>query len=178
MDAARRLLLIAAVGAAAGGVRAQPAELAEPMPGARLQGSGRLRFFGLHVYDARLWTAAAAVGPDWAAAPLALELDYARSLKGTLIAERSLKEMQRQGEIDPADATRWLAAMSSCFPDVQAGDRLTGLLLPGRGARFFFNGAARCEIAEPDFARLFFGIWLAPQSSEPALRLALLGGAR
>ena len=182
MDAGRRGLLLAAVvalgAAAAGGVRAQPAELAASLPGARLQGSGRLRFFGLHVYDARLWTAGAAAGPDWAAAPLALELEYARSLKGVLIAERSLKEMRRQGDIADADATRWLAAMTDCFPDVQAGDRLTGLLQPGRGARFFLNGAPRCEMAEPAFARLFFGIWLAPQTSEPALRQALLGGAR
>ncbi len=40
------------------GLRAQaaaPAEVSSELPGARLLGSGRLTFFGLHVYDARLW---------------------------------------------------------------------------------------------------------------------------
>lgn len=30
------------------------------------------------------------------------------------------------------------------------------------------------EVADPEFARLFFGIWLSPNTSEPALRQALL----
>ena len=30
-------------------------EVADGLPGARLQGSGRLSVFGLHVYDIRLW---------------------------------------------------------------------------------------------------------------------------
>ena len=30
------------------------------------------------------------------------------------------------------------------------------------------------EVADPEFARLFFGIWLSPNTSEPSLRQALL----
>ena len=52
---------------------------------------------------------------------------------------------------------------------------IIGLLLPGQGARFFFNGRASGELAEAEFARLFFGIWLSPRTSEPALREQLLG---
>ncbi|MGP1684941.1 MAG: hypothetical protein ACTS8S_21670 [Giesbergeria sp.] len=40
--------------------------------------------------------------------------------------------------------------------------------------RFLFNGQAHGQIDDPLFARLFFGIWLSPQSSEPTLRAALL----
>jgi hypothetical protein len=155
---------------------ALPPEVAAALPGARLQGSGRLRFLGLRVYDARLW-AGTAVAADWAAAPLALELEYARDLKGELIAERSLTEMRRQGEIAADTSLRWLTAMKRFFPDVQAGDRLVGLLLPGQGARFFFNGRLSGELAEPEFAHLFFGIWLSPRTSETALRESLLGRA-
>jgi hypothetical protein len=36
--------------------RAVPAEVAAALPGARMQGSARLRFLGLSVYDARLWS--------------------------------------------------------------------------------------------------------------------------
>jgi hypothetical protein len=172
-----------ALGASSGRVQAQaapaaaPAEVAQALPGARLQGQATLRFLGLHVYDARLWVAATPVPAegDWAAAPLALELQYARALKGALIAERSLKEMRRQGEIDAPSAERWLGAMTQLFPDVKAGERLTGVLVPGAGVRFFHDARLVGDQREAAFARRFFGIWLAPQTSEPALRRSLLG---
>ena len=44
-----------------------PPEVASELPGARVQGSGRMRVFGFHVYDARLFTGNAPVGADWAA---------------------------------------------------------------------------------------------------------------
>jgi hypothetical protein len=179
----RRTVLLLAGAALLGAGRAvsastPPPEVAEALPQARLQGSGRLRFLGLRVYDARLWVAGPPVAdtPDgWHALPLALELQYLRRLVGRQIAERSLEEMRRQAEIAPADAERWLAAMKQIFPDVVDGDRLTGLHLPGQGLRFLFNGQLRGEVMEPAFARLFLGIWLSPRTSEPALRAALLG---
>ena len=154
---------------------AGPAELSGQLPGARLLGTARLRVFGLHIYDARLWAGALPPGADWAAVPFALELQYARGLKGEQIAERSLAEMRRQGEIDTITAERWLGNMKQLFPDVQAGDRITGVNLPGVGARFFVNGALRGEPREIEFARTFFGIWLSPRTSEPAMREQLLG---
>ena len=154
---------------------AAPAELAADLPQARLQGSGRLRFLGLRIYDIRLWAGASPVGAQWAGVPLALELEYARSLGGAQIAERSLVEMRRQAEPAADTAERWLAAMKKMFPDVREGDRITGLNLPGQGARFFLNGTLRGEVRDTEFARLFFGIWLSPRTSEPALRESLLG---
>ena len=49
---------------------------------------------------------------------------------------------------------------------------------PGQSARFFFNGVLRGEVADAEFTRLFFGIWLSPNTSEPALRKQLLSGKR
>ena len=152
-----------------------PAEVVAEVPGARLLGSGTLRFLGLRVYDGLLWVGAGAPGSDWQATPLALELQYQRNLKGELIAERSLKEMRRQGEIDEVTAERWLGNMKQLFPDVEPGHRITGVNLPGVGARFFVNGQLRGELREVDFARFFFGIWLSPRTSEPAMREQLLG---
>jgi hypothetical protein len=176
----RRILLTAAaawaVGSQAQAAAGLPPEVAADVPGAKLIGEGRLRFLGLRIYDARLWSAQPPAS-DWSAAPLALELRYARSLDGAKIADRSLDEMRRQGDIEPAVAQRWLAAMTQLFPDVKENDRITGVLLPGLGARFFFNGQARGDLRDVRFARLFFGIWLSPKTSEPALRESLLGGA-
>ena len=67
-----------------------------------------------------------------------------------------------------------LAAMQVSFPDVRSGDRLTGLHNPSRGADFWLNGQARPGVADPEFSRLFFGIWLSQSTSEPEMRRALL----
>ncbi len=154
-----------------------PPEVQHELGAARLQGSGRLRFFGLLIYDARLWTAAPLTAETWAQVPLALELTYARALDGHEIAARSLKEMRRQGDIDAASAARWLVAMKAAFPDVRAGDRLTGVYRPDGALQLFVNGKPHGELPAGDFARLFIGIWLSPRTSEPALRNALLGAA-
>jgi len=145
------------------------------LPGSRVQGEATLRFLGLKIYHARLWTP-----PDFkpgalADQPLVLELEYLRDLQGRSIAERSLQEMQRAGHIAQGQAQRWLSEMQRLFPDVKAGDRISGQNIPGKGARFWHNGRLLGQIDDPTFAGLFFGIWLAPTTSEPGLRAALLG---
>jgi hypothetical protein len=155
-----------------------PAEVAGELPGAKLRGSGRLTFMTLHVYDARLWTGEGFSAERAESAPLAIELEYARTLYGRLIAERSLDEMKREPGTTDEQGERWLAAMKQLFPDVAKGDRLTGVHRPGELARFFFNGQLRGELRDAEFARRFFGIWLSERTSEPRLRRSLLGTTR
>ncbi|WP_088283518.1 chalcone isomerase family protein [Ideonella sp. A 288] len=163
-------LSVAAQGVAA----APPPHIAAHLPQARLRGTGTMRFLGLHIYDAQVWSADP-VRSDGGDQPLAIDIAYARSLSGERIAKRSIDEMRRIGEFDAATAERWLQTMVQLFPDVGAGDRLTGVHLPGRSARFYANGRLRGEVADALFARLFFGIWLSPRTSEPGLRAQMIG---
>ncbi|MBI5257128.1 MAG: chalcone isomerase family protein [Burkholderiales bacterium] len=151
-----------------------PPEVRAELPEARQRGTATLRFVGLHVYDARSFSAAPIEG-DGSEQPLAIELRYARTLAGARIAQRSIDEMRRIGAFTEAQAERWLRAMTQLFPDVTAGTRLTGIQHPGRSARFYLDGRPLGQIDDPDFVRLFFGIWLSPRSSEPALRARLVG---
>ena len=155
-----------------------PAEVRAELSDARLQGSARLRFFGLKVYDMRLWTGTRPVSASEWNQPLALEIVYALGLDGSRIAGRALDEMRGIGPMTPTQGERWLAEMTRLFPDVESGDRLTGIQRPGESARFYFNGQPLGEVRDAEFARLFFGIWLSPRSSEPGLREALLDPAR
>ncbi len=145
------------------------------LAGSRLQGEATLRFWGWSIYQARLWTLPDFRPDRMSEQPLVLELEYLRDFAGKSIAERSLQEMRRAGDIPAANAQRWLNDMQRVFPDVRKGDRLTGALLPGQGARFWHNDRAVGSVDDPEFARRFFGIWLAPTTSEPDLRMALLG---
>lgn len=155
-------------------VGAQPAETGTPLPGMQLAGQGSLRFLGFEIYRARLWVSPGFQPEDYAAHPLALELAYRRDFTAQAIAQRSIEEMRRVGPLTAQQATRWQQALQAALPDVKAGDRLTGLYRPGAGTVFQLQGRTVGEVADPAFARLFFGIWLSPQTSEPGLRQSLL----
>jgi len=153
---------------------ALPPEIAELLEPPLQLGQGTLRWFGLRVYDARFVAPADFdAGQPWRT-PFALELVYARPLKGADIARRSAEAMRTLDATDEATMQRWAAAMAAIFPDVSTGDRLLGAYLPGRGARFFQGGRPIGSIDEPAFARAFFSLWLDPRTPEPALRESLL----
>jgi hypothetical protein len=165
-----------AAGDALAMAKGPPPPLPEPVaalsPEVRPQGGGELRYFGLSIYDGFYWSPARSFSVTQ---PFALDLHYHRHLKGDGIAERSIEEIRKLGLGTPDEHSRWRDAMRRLFPDVKKGDRLTGVNVPGRGAKFFHNGTPIGEIADTAFARAFFGIWLDPRTSRPDFRRLLLG---
>ena len=143
------------------------------MPELKALGGGMLRFLGFQVYNVYLWTPAGATFDR--SKPYALDLQYLRTFSATQLAEQSIKEMRGQGTGREAVYPKWLAEMERVFADVKEGDRLTGVVTPAKTSKFFYNGAYRGEIADPEFADAFFGIWLSQKSSQPRVRNLLLG---
>ncbi len=138
----------------------------------RVQGQGRMRWFGLLLYEASLWVA----GSQWQwERPFALDIRYARDFAGERLADTSVSEMQRIGWRDPDKLQAWREQMRRAFPDVRKGSHLTGLYRPGTGVEFYHDGRLTASVRDPEFARAFFSIWLDPRTREPALRAALLG---
>jgi Chalcone isomerase-like len=103
----------------------------------------------------------------------ALDLRYARTLKGDDIAERSLSEIRRLGFGDGAQQERWLAEMKRVFTTVSKGDHITGVHQPGGATRFFLNEKSIGRIDDAEFGTAFFNIWFDPRTRAPALREAL-----
>jgi hypothetical protein len=158
-----------------------PADVARALSPARLQGQSRLVVFGFNIYDAKLWVSNDFSAPNFADESFAIDLRYLRNFSGKAIAERSLKEMRRLGTVSDEQANQWLAKMRQIFPDVNKGDQLIGLHKSDGTASFTLNGKPIGQIRDEEFNRLFFSIWLSPQSSEPRMRNELLGlsaGAR
>jgi hypothetical protein len=154
-----------------------PQELRPGLPAASLSGQARFSYWGFEVYQATLWVAPGFTAPAYEQSPFALELAYLRDFKGADIAKRSIAEMRRQAPItpmSPAQEAAWETRMRALFPDVGNGDRITGVNQPATGAVFWSNGRLLGEVRDPLFAKLFFGIWLSPQTSEPQMRRALL----
>ena len=151
-----------------------PLHIARDVPNARLAGSGIFTYFMMKIYSAELW-----VGPQGygLTTPFALDLRYARKLDGIKIAEASAEQMEKIGAGSAAERQVWLQRMTAIFPDVHAGSHITGVFVPGEGARFYLDGKPMGSINDARFARAFFGIWLDPNTTAPALRTALLKDA-
>ena len=148
-----------------------PAAVGVDFPALTQFSDARFRFLLIHVYDASLWTSAARWTPEDV---FALDIRYARAVTGRQLAARSIEEMRRQGHTDGVLLARWEAAMLRVFPDVARGERLVGVNMPGREARFYGTRGFLGAIDDPGFARAFFDIWLDERTSQPALRRELL----
>ncbi|WP_086121655.1 chalcone isomerase family protein [Hydrogenophaga sp. IBVHS2] len=137
-------------------------------------GQARLKVWGFDVYDATLFARPGFDAARFGEQRFALELAYLRNFDGADIAERSIDEMRRVAPLDESRAAAWLKAMTDLFPNVKKGDRITGVHVPGVGARFYLNGRLLGEVADDAFSRQFFGIWLSPRTSQPRMRETLL----
>lgn len=175
MRAAPLLLSVALMSGVAAPAQAQPeATVSAALQDKTALGQARLRVWGFQVYDATLYGRAGFDPQRFGEQRFALELAYLRAFEGADIAKRSIDEMRGLASIDEASAARWLQAMQRLFPDVKAGDRITGVHVPGSGARFYLNGRLLGAVEDDAFSRLFFGIWLSPRTSQPAMRETLL----
>lgn len=149
----------------------------DAVPGAQIIGTGDFSVFGFDIYNARLWSAAR---PLVDGQPFALELIYRRNVSRDDLVKASVDEIKRLAgfSISPAQLAVWQVQMQQSFVDVQPGTRITGVYLPGQGARFFVGQQLQHEIDDPQFARAFFDIWLDPRTRSPELRQQLLGTAK
>jgi hypothetical protein len=170
----RKLLALALLTLAVGTAWAipRPVEISGHVSATKPYGEGALTWFFLKAYDAALWTDA----QRWSMNdPFALSLVYNMSFSTDEMVERTLEEMK---ELSPGltgeTLQRHAAMLRRAFPPVKAGDRITAVHTPGQPVRFFYNGRMTASSDDSAFAEPFFGIWLSPGTSEPALRRALL----
>ncbi len=153
-----------------------PAAVQMVSPDARWQriGQGEMRWYGLALYQASLWTPDGTheVTPQ---TPFAFVIKYERHFSGARLASTSVSEMRHLQLADEAQLTRWGAVLARIFPDVEAGQIITGVNLPGQGVRFLYQDKTLGFVADPSFGRAFFGIWLHEKTRASALRSQLLG---
>lgn len=171
---ARSLLALAVLATAAPALasRELPLPVQETVSRLKALGEGRMRWFGIHLYDATLWVSGGQFDPRQ---PFALDIRYARDIPRERLVESSVSEMRRLGFGRPEALERWGRKMGQVFPDVRQGDRLVGLYVPGQGARFFSDKGFLGAVEEDAFAEAFFAIWLDFRTREPSLRASLLG---
>ncbi|WP_373975631.1 chalcone isomerase family protein [Chitinibacter sp. SCUT-21] len=146
----------------------------EQLPQAKVIGNGDLRWFGLRIYTAKLWSEQPRFDAN---APFALELTYHRSISREQFVSTSLDEIRRlfAQRYSAATLQRWESEMQRAFTDVNEGDQLIGVYLPNVGCRFYNSRRLLAEIRDPEFAKAFFAIWFDVRSKDSGLRAQLLG---
>lgn len=146
--------------------------IAASIPHAKEVGHGRMPFLAWDLYDASLYAPA---GKYKDGKPFALTLTYLHGFKGGRLADEASSEMNRLGLPDDDKSRTWNVLMHDIFPDVSAGDEITGIYTSKKQTIFCEHGRALGVIKESDFGPHFFGIWLDERAMSPALRNQLLG---
>ncbi len=146
----------------------------QDLPQAKVLGSGELRWFGLHIYSAKLWTESLVFDSK---ASFALEITYQKNISRERFVDTSIEEIKRlRGEnVNAATLQRWKAHMEAAFTDVKPGDQLIGVYLPKIGCRFYSRDKLLAEIKDTEFSEAFFSIWFDPRSKDSSLRKQLTG---
>ena len=143
-----------------------------PQEDYQLIGSGELKFLFLKIYQAELYAPAPPSGLE---APMLLQINYLRAAPTDRIAKVTFEEMAKQAYASAEQIETWQPQYQQLLPTISAGDSLSFHYRSETEANFYFNHQLLGSIDDPDFARAFLAIWLAPTSSQPELRDALLG---
>ena len=104
-----------------------------------------------------------------------LEFVYKRDLTKDEVIEASLKEMRRQKNITDSQIERWQQYLQQGIKSVQPATK-AALFWTDKGTiTYYYEGKTSVTITDAAFAQAFINIWLGADTSEPALRKALLG---
>jgi hypothetical protein len=168
---------------ALGGLAVAPsraATLPEPVleQGYALQkvGAGELRWLGMAIYQASLWTSTGRYTGFGPQETVALSLDYQRAFKRDDLIRITDTAWRRLGTTDPAQRERWLADLRRTWADVVPGQNVTTVVIPNGPTRFYDGRGRFGQVDDPAFGPAFLSIWLDPRSVVGELRIRLLGG--
>ncbi len=144
------------------------------IPDAEKVGSGNYKFLFFNVFTATTYAPMGKLSLD---KPFALQLRYARDLKGEDIAKKAIEKIRGQSDkVSEDKLDLWQSELSEIIPNVSNGTVLTGVLTKEHETLFFDeNWQLLGRINDKEFANHFFGIWLGKDSSDTKLRKQLFG---
>jgi hypothetical protein len=134
-------------------------------------GSGIYRKFGFSVYKVTFWT----TDGVWdRKKPYALEMRYERDVSKDALVDAVTDDLRDQQVANADTINHWHQVLADILPDVEDGDTIVTLCLPGKESPLFHNEKEIARIGDNDFIQAFFDIWLGRRADED-LRNKLLG---
>ena len=135
-------------------------------------GEVQVRFFGIRIYSAALFTSKGAAF-DWTE-PFALELKYNRSFSKKRLITASLSELERLEGKRP-DHAQIASKLQTCFRTVKATDRFVAIPVGRNNVAFYFNGSKTCDLDHQGIRERLLGIWLSDRARDTKLSRLLRG---
>jgi hypothetical protein len=143
--------------------------------GLPISGQGEAHYLLFHLYDAALYHDGGELD-DESGAAVCLEICYRRDFSAAQLTEAAEQQLGKQHPNGlPAELHGKVDALHLAYRDVRENDRYRLCHLPGSGTRLELNQRGLATIEGEDFARVYFGIWLASPPLSPQLRDQLLG---
>lgn len=133
-------------------------------------GSGTFNWMFWKIYDISLLTESGTY--QQGDQPLALQITYARDIKGDQLVATTIDEWERQDIKWQAD---WSTRLDEIFPDINAGDQLLLRVDDQKNSSFFFNEEPVGTIDDARFTEAFLAIWLSSNTRSPKLTRELTG---
>lgn len=104
---------------------------------------------------------------------LIYEINYLADISKADLIQRTVDQWKHIGKIEK-DYLHFIPELENIWPDINEGDTLS-LLIHNEVNLFYFNQHYIGNIKSAKFGQLFLDIWLAKNTSQPNLRLELLG---
>ena len=135
-------------------------------------GQVQVRFVGLRLYSAALFTEEGAPF-NWSR-PFALELKYARRFSRERLVSASMSELERM-EGRRTDHSAIASKLKACFRTVKASDRFVAIPDGKNSVRFYHNGRQTCRLSHANIRSRLLGIWLSDRARNLHLSRNLRG---
>lgn len=142
------------------------------VPNAAPRGEATMRWFGIPLYDATLFTPNGQA-LDWQR-PIALRLVYSRKISREAFLTATMRELDRI-EGQRADHSEIRQKLMACYRDALTGDQFIAGSDTSDEVSLWFNGTKTCDVRHPQIRQRFLGIWLSDQSRSLRLTRHLRG---
>jgi hypothetical protein len=109
--------------------------------------------------------------------PRALSFYYYVTIRGEQFARAAIETLQQNVDADAlARHAGNIELMGSWFTTVRRGDRYLLSYIPGKGTSLALNGVHKGTIPDPEFAHIYFQIWLGKNPIDERMYAAMTGG--
>ncbi len=137
----------------------------------KLVGQAQFSVLFWDIYASRLYTPSGQF--DGVKPEVLFEITYQKDITKKDLIERTVEQWLHLG-VKESDYQRFVSQLGTLWPDITKGDKLA-LQVGKNNSVFYMNDKYIGQIEDKWFAGLFLDIWLSPQTSQPKLRLQLLG---
>jgi hypothetical protein len=153
----------------------KPNSLTEDITEQRFTLLGRAKFSVLFwdIYESSLSTADGQRPFSHLCQELLFEIHYLRDISKKDLLDNTVSQWQHLS-LKESEYSAFLPLLESIWQDIKKGDRLSMLTQQNKTV-FYLNREHIGEIESSTFAKTFLGIWIDENTSEPKLRLKLLG---